>query len=210
MPHEQHHSGDPAPPSGVSPDAVRRGHESLTTNTRAVGWAMLIFWIMAAFMLWGLWGLMKHYIDEQAPEDAAVSAAPALPVALRSPLEPMPMHNEADWQDLVDLREKENVQFQKLGWNVDQRTGQAMIPAAVAATIARRYGGQGAGANAPSPLQFPPPMAPARAGPQESLDSANLFPPVGAAGIEEQKSSIKAGNAPEAPTPGNPTRNQGP
>jgi hypothetical protein len=195
MPHEQHQAGDSPPPTGVSPDAVRRGHEGLTTDTRALGLSMLIFWIMAALMLWGLWGLMKYYMAELAPEDAAVSAAPALPVAMRSPLEPMPMHNDTDWQDLVRLRERENAQFQKFGWSIDRRTGQAAIPAEVAATIIQRYAGQPARIGQ-SPLRFPPPMAPFRSGPEESLDWANLFPPVG--------------NAIGPSTPGNPTSNQSP
>ncbi|HEX4125062.1 MAG TPA: hypothetical protein VHY37_10090 [Tepidisphaeraceae bacterium] len=207
MPHEDHTRDDP-PSAGVSPEALRNGHEPLSTHTTALGLTMLIFFIAAGFMMWGLWALMGHYLAENKIEDAPTSAAPQVAVVPSSPLEPMPLHNDADWQDLVHLRNRENEQFFRMGWGMNQRTGEAEMPAAVASAIERRYGGASVEATQPGPLQFPPPMAPAPAGPQESLDWALYFPPTGGADAAYKENSIvlrappasEGGGAPNRPT----------
>lgn len=184
---------EPQPQAGASDESRRQGFEPLSANTRVLRTTFIIFLIVAACMLWGLWGLLRHYLAEPGPQNFYRSAAPVLSATMPAPLEPMPTHNALDWQDLVHLQQRENAQFDRMGWPMNPRTGEATISAAAMTATLARYRGQEAAATGASaePLRFPPPMAPVRAGPYEGLPLANVFPPVGSAAAEEEvKESI--------------------
>jgi len=167
--------GPDGPIVGADAAAVRRGFEPLSTSTRALGVLAAAFVVVFAGMLWGLWGLLHVYLAADPPDEAAASAAPVLAHSIRSPLEPMPQHNDLDWQDLVHQRQREDAQLRRMGWTIDPTTGEAVIPPVVTAPTA-----------AGDPLRFPPPFAPVPAGAYESLTEADVFPPVGAAADADQ------------------------
>jgi len=168
-----HQVGPDGPIVGADAAAVRQGFEPLSTSTRALGVLAVAFVVVLAGMLWGLWALLHVYLVSDPPDEAAASAAPVLGHAIRSPLEPMPQHDELDWQDLVHQRQREDAQLRRMGWTIDAMTGQAVIPpVATTATV--------------DPLRFPPPFAPVPAGAYEPLAQADVFPPVGAAADADQ------------------------
>ena len=167
-----HQVGSDGPVVGADAGAVRRGFEPLSTNTRVLGVLAGVFVVLFAGTLWGLWGLLHVYLAVDPPEEAAASAAPVLDHAIRSPLEPMPQHDDLDWQDLVHQRQRADAQLRRMGWTIDG-TGQAVIPPVATET-------------AGDPLRFPPPYAPVPAGAYELLPRADVFPPVGAAADADQ------------------------
>lgn len=168
---------------GVSAEALQKGHEPLQTNTRALRLAAFLFVLTAVVLHTDLWVLERYYVSQPRPTDVSASVATPLATNLRSPLEPMPTHNELDWQDLVRLRQDEDARFAAVGWPLDSATGEPIVPASVIAAVASRAGI--AAVKLPPPL-FPPPLAPVRAGPGEPLTRANVFPPVGAAAEAEE------------------------
>ena len=118
---------------GASTESVRQGFEPLTTNTRVLRIAVIIGVFIFFGMLWGMWGLLHLEIADSHQADAPRSAAPVLAENIASPLEPMPRHNDLDWQDLVHLRQREDAQFRRMGWTIGKTSGEAMIPKSAAA-----------------------------------------------------------------------------
>jgi hypothetical protein len=182
MPHSENE-----PETGASAEAIEQGFEPLSTRTTV----LVVIGIMSAFALagifWGLWVLLGFYLREPRVADAQHSVAPILLVTPPAPLEPMTQHNDLDWQDLVHLRQQQDEQLRKLGMTLDPRTGEAIVPPAIAEAITDRY----SRSEAPAPLRFPPVMAPVQAGADEPLSEADVFPPVGAAAeAEETRPSI--------------------
>ena len=184
--------GDDNPEIGASSDSIQQGFEPLSTHTRALGVTMAIFVVIAGAMGWGLWVLLAHYLADPRAVDIPGSVAVVLPPSLAAPLAPMPRHNDLDWQDMVHQRQREDEKLRAIGCAIDPVTGEAMLPMAVSMSVQKRY------ANSDSkfvmtdaPLRFPPPIAPVRTGPAESLPLADVFPPVGSAtGAEQLKKSI--------------------
>jgi hypothetical protein len=175
------HSDDEAV-TGASDESIRQGFEPLSARTTTLVVIGIVSPFVLAGIFWGLWALLGFYMGQPRPEDQQHSAASALLVTPRSPLEPMPQHNELDWQDLVHLRQQEDGQLRKLGLSIDPNTGEPIIPPELSAMVTDRYA---AGA-VPNPLAFPPVIAPVRAGADEPLTRADVFPPVGAAAAAEQ------------------------
>jgi hypothetical protein len=168
--------------TGASADAIRQGFESLSTRTTVLLVMAVISVFALAGIFWGLWALLGFYMGEPRPEDQRHSTASALLFTPPSPLEPMPQHNELDWQDLVHLRQHEDQQLRKLGLTIDPKTGEAIVPPKIVAAVSDRYAGQ----TEPAPLRFPPVLAPVQAGADEPVTRADIFPPVGAAAAAEQ------------------------
>ena len=165
--------GPDGPVVGADGVAVRQGFEPLSTNPRVLMGVAVVFVVLFAGTLWGLWGLLHVYLATDPPDEAVASAAPVLAHPIASPLEPMPDHNDLDWQDLVHQRQRADAQLRRMGWAIDPATGQAVIPPVATTT-------------AGDPLRFPPPYAPVPAGAYESLPEADVFPPVGPAADAEQ------------------------
>jgi hypothetical protein len=168
-----HQFGWDGPIVGADAGAVRQGFEPLSTNTRVLGVLAFAFVVLLAGTLWGVWVLLHVYLAADPPDETAASAAPVLARAIASPLEPMPQHNDLDWQDLVHQRQREDAQLRRMGWTIDPTTGQAVIP-----PVATTANGD--------PLRFPPPYAPVPAGAYEPLPQADVFPPVGDAADADQ------------------------
>lgn len=179
------------PNAGVSTDSIHRGFEELQTSTRGLFYFAIIAPVTLTVMLGLLVWLMFHYLHELRPEDVRASAAPVLPVLPVAPLEPMPQHNDLDWMDLVHLRQDENAQFVRLGWSINQTTGEPIMPASLRRVMRQQYAGNGPAVASAAGLRFPPVIPPVRVGAMEAAALANVMPPVGsAATAEEQPPSI--------------------
>jgi len=168
--------------TGASAESVRQGFESLSTRTGVFVVIAVVSVFALAGIFWGLWALLGCYMDQPRPEDQRHSTASVIQAVPPSPLEPMPQHNDLDWQDLVHLRQHEDEQLRKLGLTIDPNTGEAIVPPEILALSTARY----SGGSEPAPLRFPPVMAPVQAGADESLTRADVFPPVGSAATAEQ------------------------
>lgn len=170
---------------GASDLAIKQGFEPLSTNTRVLFKLAVYFVILAILLNWMLWALLLHYLGVNRPGDAARAVAPMLDVLPASPLEPMPLHMELDWQDMVHQRQGDNLTFHRMGWKINYGTSEAVIPKAVAAAIIARYGGNKV-TEADAGNQFPPPFAPVKIGADTTLVAASQFPPVGTAADANQ------------------------
>ncbi len=168
--------------TGAAAESVRQGFEPLSERTTVMLVLAVSSVIALAGMFWGLWALLGFYLGQPRPEDQRHSTAALLQSVPPSPLEPMPQHNDLDWQDLVHLRQHEDLQLRKLGLTIDPKTGEATVPPNILSVITSRYGK----GTPPAPLQFPPVLAAVRAGADEPLTRADVFPPVGAAASAEQ------------------------
>jgi hypothetical protein len=175
------HSDDEAV-TGASDESIRQGFEPLSTRTTVLVVIGVISVFALAGIFWGLWALLGFYMAEPRQADEPHSTASVLRAMPPAPLEPMPLHNVLDWQDLVHLRQLENEQLRKLGLAIDPKTGEASVPPEISAAITDRYRAEAD----PAPLRFPPVMAPVQAGADEPLTHADEFPPVGSAATANQ------------------------
>ena len=178
-----HQLGPDGPIVGASPAAVRAGFEPLATSTLALGVLSIVFVVVFSGTLVGLWFLLKLYMVTEKPEQLSESAASPVSHGLLSPLQPSPQNDDLDWQALVHVRQRENLQFRRLGWSINSTTGQAILPRPKGFMPADRAISLPTSVDA---LRFPPPYATVPAGPYELLSEADVFPPVGAAADSDQ------------------------
>lgn len=118
-------------------ETLARGHEPDRVRFRALVWLVVGFVGFAVVSHAALWFLLLRYADEPRAADRPLSVArrDAGPAVGAPPLQPIPGHDEAPWQDVAAMRAAEDRVFGQMGWKVER--GRARIPDDVIRTVAK-------------------------------------------------------------------------
>jgi hypothetical protein len=117
---------------------VRVGYDPNNPKVSALVWFGV--WFLAAIVVilavtWVVYsGITRQFERADAPRSALASQRPSPP---EPRLQPSPGHDVLPQVDVREMLDRENAEFQRRGWTVDERTRQPVIPQPIVQQISQ-------------------------------------------------------------------------
>ncbi|HEY8668704.1 MAG TPA: hypothetical protein VIL86_18800 [Tepidisphaeraceae bacterium] len=112
----------------VSPEAIARRHEPTDVRIRPFIIFVSFFLLSAVVIHLLLWWMTGTYVSNEKLRDPERSpVAETLPAPPAPNLQPSIMHNTSPYQDLAEMRQRDENRLRSYGW-IDATAGVAHIP----------------------------------------------------------------------------------